>query len=215
MNGLKNKYFRTDPDEIIIFHRKDLLNGRSPFTALRDPTIRANFNNDLLQHLTMWDYVAITATIDKLQHRHRYGEWRYPPYHYCLTVLVERYVLWLSRHTAEGDVCVEARGKTEDQQLRQSYNNFYQYGNDWIEAEAAQKRLTSSKLKVEPKSGNIAGLQLADLVANPSFKASLARRNNKPLPKNFGGRIAQILEQSKYDRNSHGRLDGWGRKWLP
>ncbi len=76
-------------------------------------------------------------------------------------------------------------------------------------------RLTSRQLKVKAKANNIAGLQLADLLAHPSFRATLARHQGEPLPNNFGGQIAQILEDSKYSRSLRGRIEGWGRKWLP
>jgi hypothetical protein len=71
------------------------------------------------------------------------------------------------------------------------------------------------QLKVKNKSNNIAGLQIADLVAHPSFRSTLARRENQPLPDNFGGRIARLLEDSKYDRSPVGVIEEWGRKWLP
>lgn len=75
--------------------------------------------------------------------------------------------------------------------------------------------LTSRQLKVKPKSNNIVGLQLADLIAHPSFKATQARRDGRALPDNFGGEIAAILEAYKYNRGPRGQIDGWGRNWLP
>jgi hypothetical protein len=62
---------------------------------------------------------------------------------------------------------------------------------------------------------NIAGLQLADLITYPSFRAMLAHNENQPLPDNFGGKIGIILETSKYVRGSDGQIDTWGREWLP
>jgi hypothetical protein len=76
-------------------------------------------------------------------------------------------------------------------------------------------RLTSKELKVKPKGANVTGLQLADLIAHPSFRAALARKECQPLPDNFGGRIAEILEASKYDRSPWGKIEGWGIRWLP
>ena len=32
---------------------------------------------------------------------------------------------------------------------------------------------------------------------------------------NFGGEIAQVLIDAKYDRSSSGTIDGWGITWLP
>lgn len=70
-------------------------------------------------------------------------------------------------------------------------------------------------MKVEPKTSNVVGLQFADLLAHPSYKAVLCRHEHESLPDNFGGRVAAILEDAKYDRSPYGQVDGWGRKWLP
>jgi len=109
----------------------------------------------------------------------------------------------------------ESRNGYLDNRLKDSFERVYSEGSEYVKPDVFHSTLTSKELKVKPKANNISGLQLADLVAHPSYKGALARRNNEPLPKNFGGEIAQILENSKYYRDSNGRIDGWGRKWLP
>jgi hypothetical protein len=69
--------------------------------------------------------------------------------------------------------------------------------------------------KANRKANNIAGLQVADLIAHPSYRACIARRRGQSLAENFGGEIARILEQGKYDRSPSGRIAGWGEIWLP
>jgi hypothetical protein len=69
--------------------------------------------------------------------------------------------------------------------------------------------------RFDPYHKNIAGLQIADLIAHPSFRATLARHENQALPASFGGQIAAILENDKYNRGPYGKIEGWGRKWLP
>lgn len=81
--------------------------------------------------------------------------------------------------------------------------------------EVFQERLTSKELKLKRKADNIAGLQIADLIAYPSFKATMLRQKREALPQDFGGKIAAILESGKYRCSPTGRIDGWGRKWLP
>lgn len=215
IENLKQTHFSSHPDEPVILHRKELVNKRHPFQSLRDPVIEQAFNRDLLNILESLDYVVITVVIDKLEHSQRYQVWRFDPYHYCLAVLVERYVLWLSAQQSMGDVMAESRGGKEDRRLKASFNRVFIDGSNFIGPEVFAAHLTSRQLKVKPKSNNIAGLQLADLIAHPSFKATLARRNNQQLPRNFGGIIATILEESKYNRSPAGKIRGWGRKWLP
>jgi hypothetical protein len=215
LETLKRRYFVTHVDEPVVFHRKKLVNKRYPFQSLRDPEVEVGFNTDLLSLLRALDYTVITIVIDKLEHMERYSTWRYDPYHYCQEVLLERYVLWLHQQGAVGDVMAESRGGKEDMRLKKSFARIHEEGSDYVRAGVFHEYLTSGQLKVKAKSSNIAGLQLADLIAHPSYKATLARRQNQALPQNFGGQIAEILEASKYHRSPTGRIDGWGRKWLP
>lgn len=215
LEALKRKYFGSHPDEPIILHRKELVNKKSPFYSLNDPQLEASFNAELLTLLRNLDYIVITSVIDKLEHQTQYTTWRFDPYHYCLTVLIERYVPWLESKNTTGDVMAESRGGKEDMRLKTAFERLYEYGSDNVTPAQFNACLTSRQLKVKPKSNNIAGLQLADLIAHPSYRATLARRNNQALALNFGGQIAEVLEESKYSRSPTGKIDGWGRKWLP
>ncbi len=215
LENLKRKYFGSHPDEPIIFHRKELVNKNFPFQALRDSAVEQEFNHEFLSLLRKLEFVAITAVIDKLEHQQRYQVWRFDPYHYGLTILVERYVLWLKRRNVFGDVMAESRGGKADRRLKDSFERVYSRGSDFVTAEEFAQCLTSRELKTKPKANNIAGLQLADLIAYPSFRASLASHHHTSLPANFGAKIAEILETNKYDRSPAREVDGWGRKWLP
>lgn len=216
VEALKTRYFSSHPDEPLILHRKELVNRRYPFHQLRHPVVEQQFNDDLLALLRNLNYIVITIAIDKLEHQQRYSVWRYDPYHYCLAILLERYISWLEQQASNGDVLAESRGGKEDHRLKGSFTRLYDEGTEYVSSARFSSQLTSKELKVKPKHSNIAGLQLADLIAHPSFKAMQARREKKALPHNFGGQIATILETDKYHRNpSDGRIDGWGRKWLP
>jgi hypothetical protein len=214
LEDFKRRYFGEHPDQQVTLHRKELVNKRPPFEALRDPATRDAFNLELLGLIEGLDYLVITAVIDKREHLDRYQTWVYDPYHYCLMVILERYVLWLHGCRERGDVMAESRGGSEDRWLKDEFARIYQtsaaVGNNRF-----AERLTSSQLKVKPKSANIAGLQLADMIAHPSHTATKARHEDAPLADNFGGRIAAILEASKYRRRWDGRIGGYGRKWLP
>jgi hypothetical protein len=215
LEALKRKYFGSHPDEPIILHRKELVNKKPPFEALQQPKVEEAFNRELLELFTNLDYVVITVVIDKLEHENQYKVWHFDPYHYCLTVLVDRYVRWLEEKDATGDVMAESRGGNEDIRLKNSFERLYDTGTEHVGADLLVERLTSRQLKVKPKSTNVAGLQLADIIAHPSFRATVKRHSREALPDNFGGKIAGILEKSKYHRSPEGKINGWGRKWLP
>ncbi len=215
LERLKRSYFGGHVDEPVILHRKEVLNGAPPFHCLRDQATRTRFDRELLDLLNRLEYSVITVVMDKLAHAEQYRVWQYDPYHYCMMVLLERYVLRLQALECQGDVMAESRGGKEDKRLKTSFSLLLERGTEYVGARKLNKWLTSRQLKVKPKANNIAGLQIADLIAHPSFKATQARRNSEPLPETFGGKIAALLERSKYHRSPRGRVEGWGRKWLP
>ena len=59
--ALKSTYFGSHPDDPVILHRKELLNGRGPFVSLRDAAVRAAFDCDLLRLMSDWDYTVISV----------------------------------------------------------------------------------------------------------------------------------------------------------
>ncbi len=217
MDQIKREFFQHDPDEPVIFHRKELVNKARPFQALRDPEVEQHFNTALLTALARWDYRVITVVLDKKAHRDQYQVWHYHPYHYCLAVLLERFVLFLHYNNHRGDVMVEARGGKEDGKLKDSYSRLYEHGTDNIPPERWQERLTSGELKLKLKSANVAGIQLADLIAHPSRREVLIEKQLLVDARDiFGDQICAILRQSKYHRNRKtGQIDGYGKKLLP
>lgn len=208
---LKKSFFNSHPDDPVILHRKEVLSGTGDFTALKNNDTRMEFNSRLLTLLTQWQYTVITVCIDKKAHRDTYTTWRFDPYHYCLAILIERFVLFLRRQQTHGDVMAESRGGKEDMRLKKSFHGIWESGSEYIPAEIFQTNLTSKELKVKPKSANISGLQLADLLAHPS-RAEILYENGllgKELPP-FGKQIIEIL-QKKYDTNK-GRI--FGKKFI-
>ncbi len=217
MELIKRQFFQRDPDEPVIFHRKEMVNKRPPFHCLRDPLIEKQFNLALLTALARWEYRVITVVIDKKAHRDQYTTWHFHPYHYCMTVLLERFILFLHYGDHRGDALVESRGGREDGKLKESYARLYERGTDHISPDIWQARLTSHELKVKPKSANISGLQLADIIAHPSRREMLIE--NRLLVDDrdiFGDQVCAILRQSKYHRNlGNGQINGYGKKLLP
>ena len=158
----------------------------------------------------------ITVVIDKYRHKNLYSVWKAQPYHYCLKVLLERYVMFLQAKRASGDAMVESRQAKDDLRLKDSYARLHNGGTENISAVDFQRRLSSKELKVKPKSANIAGLQLADLVACAAQRGLLAEKN---LPvaadQAFDRNIMDLLKRLKFHRSESGRIEGYGTKLLP
>jgi hypothetical protein len=215
IESLKQRYFGSHPDNPIIFHRKKLVNKKYPFHALRDPNTEQSFNAELLSLLNTLQYTVITVVIDKKEHRDIYTTWQYDPYHYCLAVLLERFIFFLETHNILGDVMAESRGGAEDRRLKKSYKFLYEHGTEYVDSTRFQHALTSCELKVKPKLNNISGLQIADLIAHPSRRAILRSKgkiiNERSI---FGDKIEAIL-QRKYYKSYTGKVWGYGKKLLP
>lgn len=220
LEELKRRHFasKIHVDEPLILHRKEIVNKKPPYESLRNVERRAAFDADLLEMIHHLDYKMITVVLDKVEHSNRYIVWRHDPYHYCITVLIERYALWLERHRHVGDVMGESRGGKADMRLKKSFRRLWENGTDWVRAETIQSVLTSCELKVKKKDNNIAGLQLADIIAYPSYKYVLEQYHALEGQRigGFGRRITEILVNTKYLRNpSSGEIAGWGIKYLP
>jgi len=199
LEALKTAYFDSHPDEPVILHRKELVNGRGAFVRLRNPVVRAAFDEELLALMRAWDYTVISACLDKLAHRERHSVWRSNPYHSCLAVLLEHYMHFLDRRRGRGDVLAESRGGKEDKRLKESFAGLVEEHSAIASAELAAGALTSEHLKVKPKSANVAGLQLADIIAHPSRNEILSEHSRDVTIAPFAARVIAVL-QAKYDR---------------
>jgi hypothetical protein len=211
MEQLKSDYFDSHPDNPVIFHRKELLNAKHPFEALRDSATRSRFDKDLLESLNKWEYTVISVCLDKKSHKDTYQVWRYDPYHYCLALLLERFTIFLEQRQAKGDVMAESRGGKEDMRLKKSFAILWSKGTEYINPERFHDVFTSKQLKVKPKANNISGLQLADLIAHPSRNEILEEKDllDRPLPP-FGRKVVEILQRKYYQ---HGEKI-FGKKFI-
>ncbi len=211
MEQIKASFFRSHPDDPVIFHRTEMMNAKTPFEALRDSHTRERFDEQLLGLLTSWQYTVITVCLDKKKHKETYATWRYDPYHYCLALLMERFVYFLNRSQSKGDVMAESRGGKADLRLKASFHGLWENGTEYVEPDQFKVALTSCQLKVKPKASNVAGLQLADLLAHTSRNEILEENAFiHRTPTLFAQKVRRILTM-KYDQQA-GRV--FGKKLL-
>lgn len=216
IEGVKTDILGASPANPIVLHRRDIMRREGPFAVLRDEGLRQAFDTRLLDLILTLPYLAVTVTIDKKQHLEKYGVWHFDPYHYCLRCLVERYINYLYRHSFRGDVVIEARNKHSDKRVKASFQRIYETGTEHVPASIVQQCLLSHDIKFFPKSANIVGIHLADILAHPSFRAMRLQRDQLPEPGDYGTKVVNILTRRRYARDPRSRkIDGWGRKWLP
>lgn len=215
LEDLKTRFFDSHPDEPVIFHRKEMINGIGPFEALRNTTTREKFNDELLNIISKTDFKMITVVLDKLVFSKRYEEWRYDPYHYCMAILLERYVRYLGKKKLHGDVFAETRGGKENMRLKKSFRQICEEGTQYIAPNTIGNVITSREIKMKSKANNISGLQLADLLAHPSRREILLE--NKKIDDGrrniFAEQIVEII-RSKY-LQYNGEIYGTGKIFLP
>ena len=195
-----------------ILHRKDILRRRGPFHVLRDDSIRTAFDDALIELIDTTPFTIFGVVIDKFSHGSRTYRHLTHAYHYCLTAMLERYCGLLGFLGAVGDVLVEARGKREDMTLKEEFRSIWKNGTFYMPGSLAQMTLTSRELKVKPKSLNIAGLQIADILAHPVKRDVLLDRGRVD---SLGGAFADRIiaaAKAKYNHQRYdGRIRGFGR----
>jgi hypothetical protein len=205
------------PGRVVILHRRELVRKEAPFESLRDAATNAAWEEMVLGLVGTLPYTAITVMIDKREHVDRYQVWQFNPYHYCLTALVERYVMHLKKSGGlRGDVMAESRNKTVDKPLKRAFQYIWNNGTGNVSAAEVQAHLTSKELKFATKPENVCGLQLVELIAHASHHGTRAEYTDLPMQANFGSQVYNLLLAEKYRRNPrNGAIKGWGQKWLP
>lgn len=214
LEELKMKHFPHSPDDDVILHRKEIIHKEGSFWRLRNPEVEKRFNEDILAFFEQQEYKVITVVIDKLAHIERYGIVAFHPYHYCLAAILERYCGFLNAYKVKGDVMAESRGGEEDSKLKEAYQNVYNKGTLFRDSSFFQNVLTSKEIKIKPKIANIAGIQIADLIAFPCKQSILVenKRIHEPDRNLFGGKVCEIIEK-KYN-SYNGRVPGYGRVFI-
>lgn len=211
LNALKKDVFGHTN---IVLHRREIIDAKGDYAVLSDKKIRAKFDAGFLSLIVRLSPPAFTVSIDKERHLEQYKVWQFNPYHYAMTCLLERYVLWLHYAGLIGDVIGEARGPKHDAQLRRAFNFFYKNGTA-VRTDVIRARLISRELRLVAKEKNIAGVQIADLLAHPAHRAYKFEKTGVNQPKDYGTEVATVLSERLYHRSLRGRIEGYGRKWLP
>lgn len=203
-----------DPDELPVLHREDIINKRGVFSKLNDPVVEKQFNEIFLSLLKDMDYAICVVVLDKKTHLETYQQSAFHPYHYCLNVLLERYTFYLKENGVRGDVLAEARGKKEDQALKEEYKRFYEGGTYFCKPHSIQQFLTSKEIKIKPKSKMFVGLEFTDLLSLATKLDALRCYGAIPaLADNFCKIIIDNI-QSKYRSSPNGITKGFGKKLI-
>lgn len=213
LDRFKRDIFGPHPDDPIVLHRKEIINKEGPFGILCDPEMQRRFDSGLREVIDNARFCVICVVIDKKKHVDKYSS-PFHPYHYCLAAMLDRYSGWLNYKNAVGDVMAESRGGEEDLQLKQAYRRVYESGTLMFNHMHHQRVLTSRDIKLKPKSLNIAGLQLADILAYPAKQQMLYEKQICLSRGAFGTLLYEMIEPKFNCKHPSGVIDGYGKVWL-
>jgi hypothetical protein len=214
LEQFKRSVFGHRPDKPVILHRSEIINRKGPFGLLCKRENKEKFDLGLLELIRQAQFKMVCVIIDKQKHSEKAIS-PFHPYHYCLAAMLDRYSGWLVYKNTVGDVMAESRGREEDLQLKQAYRRVYESGTLMFDHEHHQKALTSHDIKLQAKVANIAGLQLADILAYP-IKQSFLIEKGLILEKGdiFGKQICKAAWDKFNVHAQNGQVDGYGQVWL-
>lgn len=166
---LKHRWFG---HELIVLHEKEIVRKENAFSFLQNSSRRGEFMADLDAFMTMAPITIIATVIRKDRLEQRYRE-PMNPYHLALLFCLER-----TRHFLDGvgdgvettHVIAEARSPRagsmgrEDGDLHRTFVDIVE-GRHLLQG--LGQALPNFQLHFASKQANVAGLQLADLVARP------------------------------------------------
>ena len=198
LQHFKLKHFGHDN---VVLHERDIRKDMGAFAFLKTAEKKAAFLDELTQIVYDAPFTLICSVIRKEALKKKYSAPE-NPYHIALGFGLERVHTCLQSRgagSARTHVIVERRGKREDSELELEFRRVCGGAN-----------FRSEKLPLEiefaDKKANLAGLQLADLVARPVGMSIL--RPGQP------NRSFDAVRE-KFYKSPGGKIPGWGLKCFP
>jgi hypothetical protein len=214
--GLKLEHFGlTNKGRPPILRRHNLMNCEGPFAVLSDPDRRQVWDEAIFSFYQLASYTVITSAIDKIAFYYRHPTWTEDVYLLLVQNAIERYYFFLRQNHATGDVMAEAMSAHKDRALQARYRYLLTKGFYQHKPADLARRFTSVELKVKPKSDDISGLQMADLLAAITFRVCYEKYGNGRGLKGFSQRVGELIEAEKFYRHPTLGPHGYGRVWRP
>jgi hypothetical protein len=206
LEALKRQLFRYDPDDPPILTRSVIKHRKRWFYVLQDEGLNKRGEDGLLTFVSELSPHAkvFTVVIDKKKHLEEHPVRTFDPYAYSLAVLLRRVKGFLVLDGAQADLVAESRGRVEDQDIMQAYSELRRSGDYYDTAEEYRKACPEDQLVVRRKETNVAGLQLADVIAFGQ-KVQTVLEHNRPFSRplgDFDKRLNDVVDRmvNQYSR---------------
>jgi len=200
MDDFKRRLFGTSD---VILPTADITRNRCGFERMKDTPFRERFYRELNDLMSGLEYKAVACVIRKDHHLAKYGLSALDLYMLSFDILVERFCFEIGHVSGGGLIVAEERHTILDRDLDLAYLNLKIQGTRYIRARDIVDRI--SGLNLRPKSENVPGLQLADLVVSPIGRHVLGKQDKEDW---------RIVER-KFRRTPEGRVQGAGLVILP
>lgn len=166
IDALKHRFWGSTE---VILHSRDIRKCEKHFVNLFDLNIKQKFYEEINSILGADEtYKVVACSILKEDYIRQFGRLN-DVYGQSLSFLIERAIFYLDdlNINAEVDlhIIAEMRGKKEDNNLLKYYNQLRDRGTFWVTSERLKSHI--KRFDFIPKRENIAGLQVADLIAYP------------------------------------------------
>jgi hypothetical protein len=207
LNALKVKHFGSSN---IVLHAQEMTHPQSAHNQLymkfMDSEFRRKFYKDFERFLTRSDISIVACVIMKNKHFANYGLEARDPYLLSFDNLLNRLAFDL-HEDQKGKIIAESRNSILDNQLEIAYLTTRVEGTNKVQAAEIKLKLDNA-IQFRQKSDNVAGLQLADMVASPIARHYLGK------PERAGQQLGYECVFSKV-RNINGRWENVGISILP
>jgi hypothetical protein len=180
-----------------VVHEPDIRRGRVPFQGSQGEAAVAT----LPAILGELDFAALAVVVRRAEYVATFGtgplDASLPDHVYLMALdfLMERVVLVLDKQFggARAVVVAESRGPKEDALLQHEFSRLHLDGTSYISPAWFRQQLDSG-IRFHPKTANITGLQLADLLARPVGEKVSNPRSDPPRWAVFRDKLCQGTE---------------------
>ena len=213
-NALKQPFNSPDADDPpAIFHYNDVVSRKGVFKKLKELQFRELFDSNYIQFLQDAQFTLCAVVLDTKTLKERRGKAR-NAYHYCLNVLLERYIFFLSHYNGIGSVFIESRGKELDRMVKNEFSHFYETGGDYLKPEFIQTRLKSQHINIQTKQARICGIEMADMLSSPMKHLVLKEYEQHNKLNKIDTSIVQILYDKIHTHPQSKQIKGFGIKFI-
>lgn len=186
----------------VILRSYDIRKQKGDFSCLVDKKKQDAFHSDFNELFSSLDFTVIASAINKSYLKNQYSD---PdnPYHLCFEFILERIIMYLGRSKESMLIRIESRETHNDKKLAEVYSDFRARSGGYFDVSEIRSKIND--LSFNQKTQNIAGMQIADLVAYPIGRWVLDKnKENKPF---------EFIKQKIHSKN--GKYLNYGLKIFP